>query len=661
MILAYLLLLTGLTISSVAIYYSVAGLTAIFSAAAVPIMVMGISLEIAKLVCATWIKAYWARVPRVMRTYMVVAIIVLMMITSLGIFGFLSKAHNDQNLVSGDVQSRIAIYDEKIATARSNIESDRKQLKQMDEAVDQVMARSTSETGADKAVAIRRSQARDRAQLSKDIETNQKAIAQLNDEAAPIRAEVRKVDAEVGPIKYIAAFIYGTTPDASMLEKAVTWVIIMIVVVFDPLAVIMLLASQMTFGWRREIRQARARADDDGMVDSDPTIMPPPKTIFNVFADALEKRINDFHSVRERFKPKPKPVPAMVEPTLEVPEHVITNIAEGSEFAVTDTPAMEPFVEPTVAFWEEPVTLDAVEQQALEQALREEFVAIEPVPEPEGDIPVFEEREAIPLEEEPAVEEESPFRGRGLQPSMPLMPSYVQPNVVEEVEPEIVSAEPVTPFTFEMIDDEPVEEIFDNKPESVIEEEPVFISRIAVPESNYNTSMDERPGDYVEPAQEELTWTPATQVDADTALQQLREAGYLTATGEVNPEYVPDETGIALEDTVVPPVGNYFAQPIQADNTLPELGKPANTDFGNQFPTNPTKGDTYLRTDYLPNRLFKFNDFKWIEVDKDSTDVYAYEEAYIKHLIAQIDAGTYDVDTLTDVEREQIQEYLNKN
>ena len=672
MILAYLLLLTGLTISSVAIYYSVAGLTAIFSAAAVPIMVMGISLEIAKLVCATWIKAYWARVPRVMRTYMVVAIIVLMMITSLGIFGFLSKAHNDQNLVSGDVQSRIAIYDEKIATARGNIESDRKQLKQMDEAVDQVMARSTSETGADKAVAIRRSQARDRAQLSKDIETNQKLISQLNDEAAPIRAEVRKVDAEVGPIKYIAAFIYGTTPDASMLEKAVTWVIIMIVVVFDPLAVIMLLASQMTFGWRKEIRQARARADDDGMVDSDPTIMPPPKTIFNVLADALEKRINDFHSVRERFKTKP--VPVMVEPTLEVPEHVITNIAEGSEFAVTDTPAMEPYVEPIEAFWEDPVTLDAIEQHALNEELREELLIGEtiPEPEPEGDIPVFE-REEIPLEEEPAVENEHPFRGRGLQPSMPLMPSYIQPKLAEEVQPEIVPAEPATPFTFEMIDDEPVTEIFDNKPESVIEDEPVLITRIAFPESNYNTSMDERPGDYVEPVQKELIWTPATQVDADTAVQQLREAGYLTATGEVNPEYVPDETGIASDEIENTPVAivpeaaphpgrkNRITETVQADNTLLELGKPANTDFGNQFPENPKKGDVYLRTDFLPNRLFKFNDFKWIEVDKNSTDVYAYEEAYIKHLIEQIDAGTYDVDTLTETEKEQIQEYLNKN
>jgi hypothetical protein len=252
MILAYLLLLTGLTISAVAIYYSVVGLTAIFSAAAIPIIIMGSALEVGKLVCASWLKANWERAPRFMKYYMTIAVIVLMLITSMGIFGFLSKAHNDQTLVSGDVGSKIAIYDEKIKTAKENIEADRKQLKQMDEAVDQIMGRSSDEKGADKANAVRKSQQRDRVALAKDIEANQKQIANLTDEAAPIRAEIRKVEAEVGPIKYIAAFIYGTAPDESMLERAVTWIIILIVVVFDPLAVIMLLAAQMTFGWRKE-------------------------------------------------------------------------------------------------------------------------------------------------------------------------------------------------------------------------------------------------------------------------------------------------------------------------------------------------------------------------------------------------------------------------
>jgi hypothetical protein len=262
MSLAWLLLLTGLTISAVAIYYSVVGLTAIFSAAVIPIIVMGSALEVAKLVCASWLKANWSRIPLLLKTYMSIAVIFLMLLTSMGIFGFLSKAHNDQNLVSGDVQSKIAIYDEKIKTAKENIESDRKQLKQMDEAVDQIMARSTTEGGADKANAVRKSQARDRGALAKDIEANQKIIAALNDESAPIRAEIRKVEAEVGPLKYIAKFIYGDKTDENMLEKAVTWVIILIVVVFDPLAVIMLLAAQMTFAWHNKNHDPLAEEEE---------------------------------------------------------------------------------------------------------------------------------------------------------------------------------------------------------------------------------------------------------------------------------------------------------------------------------------------------------------------------------------------------------------
>ena len=263
MTLAWLLLLTGLTISAVAIYYSVVGLTAIFSAAAIPIIIMGSALEVGKLVCASWLKANWERAPRFMKYYMIVAVMVLMLITSMGIFGFLSKAHNDQNLVSGDVQSKIAIYDEKIKTAKDNIDANRKALKQMDEAVDQVMGRSNDEKGADKAVQIRRSQQKERARLQSEITAEQKIIAQVNEERAPIAAEVRKVEAEVGPIKYIAKFIYGEHgADENMLEKAVTWIIILIVIVFDPLAVIMLLAAQMTFGWQRKQEPVQEVADE---------------------------------------------------------------------------------------------------------------------------------------------------------------------------------------------------------------------------------------------------------------------------------------------------------------------------------------------------------------------------------------------------------------
>ena len=284
MILAYLLLLTGLTISAVAIYYSVVGLTAIFSAAVIPIIVMGASLEVAKLVCASWIKANWERVPMLMKVYMCVAVTVLMLITSMGIFGFLSKAHNDQNLVSGDVTSKIAIYDEKIKTAKDNIDANRKALKQMDEAVDQVMGRSSDEKGAEKAVGIRRSQQKERTRLQSEITSEQKTIASLNEEAAPIRAEVRKVEAEVGPIKYIAKFLYGEHgADENMLEQAVTWIIILIVIVFDPLAVIMLLAAQMTFVWAKEEKEKQTDTPiyvtDVGEKPSEEELAPEPKPI----------------------------------------------------------------------------------------------------------------------------------------------------------------------------------------------------------------------------------------------------------------------------------------------------------------------------------------------------------------------------------------------
>ena len=249
MVLAFLTFFTGIAISTIAIYYSVLGLASIFSAAALSVIIMGTVLEISKLVTAWWLKANWYRTPWTLKGYLTIAVITLMLITSMGIFGYLSKAHSDQSLVSGDVQAKLSLIDEKIKIARGNIDSARTQLKQLDAAVDQVMSRSTSEQGAARSDQIRRSQANDRKRLLGEIEKEQNIIQKLNEETAPIRAEVRKVEAEVGPIKYIAALIYGDNPDNNLLEKAVVWVILTIVFVFDPLAVLLLLASQMSFQW----------------------------------------------------------------------------------------------------------------------------------------------------------------------------------------------------------------------------------------------------------------------------------------------------------------------------------------------------------------------------------------------------------------------------
>jgi DNA integrity scanning protein DisA with diadenylate cyclase activity len=251
-IIAWLTLISGLSISAVAVWYSVAGLVSIFAAAAIPIMIMGVSLEVSKLVATVWLKMNWSIAPRLIKTYLITAIAILMVITSMGIFGFLSKAHLDQAVPTGDVVDQVALFDEKIKTQKENVDAARKALKQMDESVDQAMARSTDEKGAERSAALRRGQARERSQLQNDIAKAQKEIANLNEQRAPIAKELRKVEAEVGPIKYIAALLYGDNPDQNILEKAVRWVIIVIVMVFDPLAVILLLASQYSFQWFRK-------------------------------------------------------------------------------------------------------------------------------------------------------------------------------------------------------------------------------------------------------------------------------------------------------------------------------------------------------------------------------------------------------------------------
>jgi len=275
MFLSYVTLFVALALSVIAAWYSIAGLAAIFAAAVVPIMIMGGVLEVAKVVTTLWLHEYWHRSRRLMKLYLVPAVAVLMLITSMGIFGFLSKAHSDQTLISGDAQSKIAVYDEKIKTQEENIAAARRALEQMDAGVDQVLGRSTTETGARRAMDLRRAQQKERARLLSEISQSQQLIAELKDARAPIAADIRKIEAEVGPIKYIAALIYGNNTDADLLEKAVTWVIILLVVVFDPLAIMLLLAATQSLRWHRE--QAAAPAQPDPEPGPKPELEPEPE------------------------------------------------------------------------------------------------------------------------------------------------------------------------------------------------------------------------------------------------------------------------------------------------------------------------------------------------------------------------------------------------
>lgn len=247
--------LSALALSASAAYYSIAGLVAIFSAAVMPIIIMGGTLEVAKLVVASWLYRNWKEIPLMMKTYFTIALIILMTLTSMGIFGYLSKAHLDQAVPSGDVAAKVALIDEKIKNEKETIEDAKRTIKQLDEQVNQTISRTAGDTttkGVDRSVQIRKSQSKERKQLFETISTSQTEIQKLNEEKAPISSQLRKVEAEVGPIKYIAALIYGDNLDESFLEKAVRVVILMIVSVFDPLAVLMLVAANWSLKHRKE-------------------------------------------------------------------------------------------------------------------------------------------------------------------------------------------------------------------------------------------------------------------------------------------------------------------------------------------------------------------------------------------------------------------------
>lgn len=252
MVQVWLLFACGISLSIIAAFYAVSGLMAIFAASAIAIAVMGSLLEVSKLVVASWLYNNWQEVPRTLKVYFSTALVILMVLTSLGIFGYLSKAHLDQAVPTGDVAAKLALIDEKIKVQRDTIENARAVIKQMDDAVNQTMARTEDAKGAERALQIRRSQARDRTRLTKEIETAQAEITKLNEQRAPIASEVRKVEAEVGPIKYVAALIYGDELNENLLESAVRIVIIMIIVVFDPLAVLLLIAANFSLNKERK-------------------------------------------------------------------------------------------------------------------------------------------------------------------------------------------------------------------------------------------------------------------------------------------------------------------------------------------------------------------------------------------------------------------------
>ena len=255
MILAVLTLLTALAISAVAAYYSIIGLIAIFSSAMIPIAVMGVVLETGKLVSAAWVYHHWKRTPVLLKTYLISAVVVLMFITSMGIFGFLSKAHIEQTTVNSDNTLQIELIDSKIQRERDTIKRAENTLLQLDTALEKYV-----ELGAvTKGLNARKEQEAERNELNTTIDESTDAIATLTQKKSELNADRIAIEAEVGPIKYIAELIYGES-STGVLEDAVRGVILIIVFVFDPLAVLLLVAANQSLVQENRRRKQRNSA-----------------------------------------------------------------------------------------------------------------------------------------------------------------------------------------------------------------------------------------------------------------------------------------------------------------------------------------------------------------------------------------------------------------
>ena len=252
MVLALVTLITALGISAVAAFYSIVGLMAIFSASALSIAVMGIVLEIGKLITASWLYQNWKRVPFLLKSYLTIAVIVLMFITSMGIFGYLSKAHIDQGSGTSELYVKVERLDNRIISERKIITRAEKQLSALDSALDKYLELGAVSKGLKK----REDQEQERNALTNTINNAQSRIDKLLDEKSEYKLQINSFEVEVGPLKYISALVYGDEA-LDYIDTAVRAVILILVFVFDPLAVLLIIAANISFA---EYNEKRKRA-----------------------------------------------------------------------------------------------------------------------------------------------------------------------------------------------------------------------------------------------------------------------------------------------------------------------------------------------------------------------------------------------------------------
>ena len=246
--LSILTFITSLAIAAVAAWYSIIGLTTIFSAAVVPIIIMGVVLEIGKLVAAAWVYQNWKETNVLLKSYLVSAIVVLMLITSMGIYGFLSKSHIDAGINTTEISVKLERLDNRIDSEQRQIDRAEKTLKQLDDRLEKMNEGWFITRG----IKQREKEQEERQQLNNIIKKSESEIDKLLDKKSEYQLEVKNFEVEVGPIKYIAALVYGDEAK-NYLDNTVRYVILLLIFVFDPLAVLLLISANQSYRKELEI------------------------------------------------------------------------------------------------------------------------------------------------------------------------------------------------------------------------------------------------------------------------------------------------------------------------------------------------------------------------------------------------------------------------
>lgn len=633
MFLAYLTLVTALTISGVAIYYSVSGLAAIFAAAVIPIIIMGGVLETAKLVTAVWLHRYWTEAKWWLKTYLSVAVAVLMFITSMGIFGFLSKAHIEQTSLSTEQSAQIQTLDENLSRSQSRVDRWNEELNRLlsggggfrvdgllqsnQNELTNLYTRIDTEKNAERELAQQQIEQQNQ-RVQQAIERRDSALATLGDRPAigSSNWDTREKSIRDAEVSVSASAQREIRNINSNLNTKL---------------------AEIDRRYQPQIEQLTQRID--GLRNDTTEKTDDVDARIGELEGLVEEEQNKMLGVREEkavLETQYRMLEAEVGPIKYIAEFIYGEEADKNllEEAVRWVIIVIIFVFDPLA-----VLLLIASQYTFEYN-RKEFgiFGYKKEPDPEDD------PDSKKIEPEPDTSEDdwpTPDTGAFAPPTTPEKPydgpipqgapfNYAIANARENEKPKEIELD------FSLL--QPSIDDFRNALKNWEDSKQVL-------EEQESVSVEQIPVSEPEPE-------PEPEVD----VQYFTDRGLIPTDGQtyqkvLGSDYIIDLEGKSIhKDALRQQLPDLF---LTADS-----GKSVGTSFGTEFPNLATKGDIFIRVDQMPNRIYKFVGHKWLEINKETTDTYLFDEEYIKHLISKIESGEYDVDLLSDKEKNQIEEYL---